>query len=119
MYKPESVLKNKMHKIQWDFEIPTDHLIPARKPGLDQLTIKKNCSSRELCHSSRPRSENKRNRKDKKWWDLARELKRLWNMRVMVMPIEVGSLGMVLKELERRLEQKSEEETRPFCQQCS
>ena len=30
MHKPESVLENEMHKIPWDFEIQTDHLIPAR-----------------------------------------------------------------------------------------
>ena len=30
MHKPESVLENKTHKILWDFEVQTDHLIPAR-----------------------------------------------------------------------------------------
>ena len=32
--KPESVLENEMQKILWDFEIQTDHLIPARRPDL-------------------------------------------------------------------------------------
>ena len=31
MYKPESILEN---KILWDFEIQTNHLISARKPDL-------------------------------------------------------------------------------------
>ena len=31
---PESILENKMHKILWDFDIQTDHLIPARWPDL-------------------------------------------------------------------------------------
>ena len=34
VYKLESILKNEMHKILWDFEIQTDHLILGRKPGL-------------------------------------------------------------------------------------
>ena len=34
MHKPESVLENETHKILWDFEIKTDHLIPARRPDL-------------------------------------------------------------------------------------
>ena len=34
MHKPESVLENETHKILWDFEIQTDHLIPARRPDL-------------------------------------------------------------------------------------
>ena len=36
--------------------------------------------------------------------DLARELKKLWNMRVKVIPIVVGALGTVPKGLERGLE---------------
>ena len=34
MHKSESVLKNETHNILWDFEIKTDHLIPARRPDL-------------------------------------------------------------------------------------
>ena len=36
--------------------------------------------------------------------DLARELKKLWNMKVKVIPIVVGALGTVPKGLERGLE---------------
>ena len=39
MHKPESILENKTHKILWDFEIQTDHAIPARR--LDQVLINK------------------------------------------------------------------------------
>ena len=34
MHKPESVVENKTHKILWNFEIQTDHQIPARRPDL-------------------------------------------------------------------------------------
>ena len=34
MYDTESVLENKTHKIRWDFEIQTDHLISPRRPDL-------------------------------------------------------------------------------------
>ena len=34
MYNPESALKNEIHKILWDFEIQTDHLISARQTNL-------------------------------------------------------------------------------------
>ena len=30
IHNPESILENKTHKILWDFEIKTDHLISAR-----------------------------------------------------------------------------------------
>ena len=34
-----------------------------------------------------------------KYLDLARELKKLWNMKVTVIPILIGMLGTVTKEL--------------------
>ena len=34
-----------MHKILWDFEIQTDHLIPARRPDLVLINKKK-----RTCH---------------------------------------------------------------------
>ena len=34
MHNPESVLENETHKLLWDFDIQTDHLISARRPDL-------------------------------------------------------------------------------------
>ena len=34
MYNPESILGNDSHKLLWDFEIQTDHLMSARRPNL-------------------------------------------------------------------------------------
>ena len=31
-YKAESVLENETHKILWDFQTQTDHLIPTKRP---------------------------------------------------------------------------------------
>ena len=39
MHNPESVLENETHKLFWDFEIQTDHLILPR--GLDLIIINK------------------------------------------------------------------------------
>ena len=41
MHEPESVLENETHNILWDFEIKTDHLIPARRPYLVLINKKK------------------------------------------------------------------------------
>ena len=46
MHKPESVLENEMHKILWDFEIQTDHLILTRWPPA--VIIDKKGSYRKL-----------------------------------------------------------------------
>ena len=39
MQNPASVLENATHKLLWDFNIQTDHLIPAKRPDL--ITINK------------------------------------------------------------------------------
>ena len=39
-----------------------------------------------------------------KYIDLARELKKLWNMKVTVIPIVIGALGKIPKGLLKRLE---------------
>ena len=62
MRNPAPVLENETHKLLWDFEIQTDHLT----------------------------SKLKECKKDK-YLDLARELKKLWNMKVTIIPF-----GMVL-----------------------
>ena len=52
------------------------------------------------------REKVKENEQIDKYWDLARELKKLWNMRVTVIPIIVGALRTVPKGLEKRLEER-------------
>ena len=44
----------------------------------------------------------KENEKMDKYLDLARELKKLWNMKVKVIPIVVGALGTAPKKLGKK-----------------
>ena len=46
MHNPEPVLENDTHKLLWDFDIQTDHLILARKPDL--IIINKKRESAKL-----------------------------------------------------------------------
>ena len=48
MHKPESVLENEMNTILWDFDIQTDHLIPARRPDLVLIDEKKKKKKKNL-----------------------------------------------------------------------
>ena len=41
MHNLESVLKNKMQKILYNFEIQTDHLTSARRPGVEIVNKKR------------------------------------------------------------------------------
>ena len=56
MYNSALVLENDTHKLLWDFNIHTDHLIPARRPDLiiinnnnNNNNKKENMQNRRLC----------------------------------------------------------------------
>ena len=105
MYNPESFLLNEMRKLLWNFEIQTDHLISARWPDLVIITKKKKKKKKErTCRIvdfsvlSDHRIKLKESEKKDKYLDLARELKKLWNMKVTVIPIVIAALGTVTKE---------------------
>ena len=46
MHNPAPVLENATRKLLWDFNIQTDHQIPARRPDL--IIINKKKKKREL-----------------------------------------------------------------------
>ena len=46
MVNPEYFLENQTHKILWDFEIQTNHVIPARRPH--DVIIKKKTTNGHL-----------------------------------------------------------------------
>ena len=92
MHKPYTVLKNEKHKILSYFFISTDHTFLARRRQLALINKEKiTCYLRK--------SENINN-----FLDLAREMKKVWSMKVTVIPIVSCVLRMVIKDLKRRLE---------------
>ena len=69
--RPDLIIINKNENLQkWDFAVPADHRIKLKE------------------------SEKKH-----RYLDLARELKKLWNLKVTVMPIVIGALVTVTKGL--------------------
>ena len=98
-----------MYKIVWDFKI--DHLIPTRKSTLaliKKIKKKKTCYIKDFTFPANYMVKIKKTQKDRQILGPARELKKnkkLLNMKVMVIPIVVGALGMVPKGLEKRLEE--------------
>ena len=107
IHKPESIRENETQRILWDFEIQTDHLILARTPDLEKICQKKKktCCIVDFAIPVDHRVKIKENKKRDKYLDLAKELKKLCNMRVMVIPIVIGEHGTVSKYLERGLEE--------------
>ena len=63
MHNPAAVLENDTHKLLWDFDIQTNHLISARRPDLIIINKKKkNLQNCGLCCPGEPQ-----NKTDGKW----------------------------------------------------
>ena len=62
MHKPDSVLKNEMHRIFWGIKIQTNDLIPDLEI---RNKTKENKLSSGFCRSRRPQSENQRIQKER------------------------------------------------------
>ena len=83
----------------------TDHVIPARRPDL--IIINKRKRIWKIVDFAVPadhRINLKESEKKDKYLDIARELKKLWNMKVTIVPIVIGALGTVTKGLLKGLE---------------
>ena len=77
MNNPAPVLENATHKLLWDFNIQTDHLIPARRPDLIIINKKKRtCKIVDFAVPVDHRIKLKECEKKDKYFDLARELKK-------------------------------------------
>ena len=105
MHNPASVLENDTHKLLRDFEIQTDHLNSARRSDLIIINRKKRtCKIVDFAAPTDPSIKLKESQKKDKYLDLARELKKLWNMKVTIILIVIGAFGTVTKGLLKGLE---------------
>ena len=104
MNNPASVLENDTHKLLWDFNIQTDHLIPARRPDLIIINKKRICKIVDFAVPADPRINLKECEKKDKYLDLTRELKKLWNMKVTIVPIVISAFSTITKGLLKGLE---------------
>ena len=115
MHNPAPVLENDTHKLLWDVNIQTDHLIPVRRPDLIIINKKKKriCKIVDFAVPADHRINLKECKKKDKYLDLARELKKLWNMKVTIVPIVIGAFGTITKGLLKGLENGKNPEMSP------
>ena len=86
----------------WDTN-GSSNLVQTTRPS-DSQQKKKNRPNSRLCHSGWSREKLKESEKRDKYWDLARELKNLWNMKVTMIPIVISAFCTVTIKLVERLE---------------
>ena len=105
-HEPESVLEGEDYKILRDFSIQTDHVIEAQR--LDLVVVdkkKRTCKIIDFAVPGDSRTEEKEKEKVEKYQDLRRELQKIWNVRVKIIPLVVGSLGATPKQFDNRLKE--------------
>ena len=92
MHKPAHVINN-THKLLWDFDIKTNHLISARRPDLIIINKKKREFVKLWTIPNDHWIKLKESEKKDKYLDPARELKKKWNVKVTIIPIVIGAFG--------------------------
>ena len=90
----------------WDFSIQTDHVIEARRPDLVVVDKKeRSCKIIDFAVPGDSRIEEKEKDKIEKCQELGRELQKIWNVKVKIIPLVAGSLGAIPKQFGKRLKQ--------------
>ena len=99
-------MENNKCKILWDFIVQTDHDIYMRRPDVIVLQEDKNLCQiiYFVCPYDR-RVDTKELEKIKHYQDLAQELKKIWNKKVKVIPLVIGTLGTILRKLRKWLKE--------------
>ena len=89
-----------------DFIIQTDHVIEARRPGLVVVDKKdRSCKIIDFAVPGDGRTEEKEKDKTEKYQNLRRELQKIRNVKMKIIPLVIGSLGATPKEFGNRLKQ--------------
>ena len=106
MQNPAAVLENDTHKLLWDFDIQTYHLISARRP--DFIVINQKLRTWKIVDFPAPADYRiilKESEKKEKYLDLGRKIKiKKMEHKVTIIPIVIGALGTVTKLLLKGLE---------------
>ena len=84
----ESVLENNDYKRLWDFSVRTDHEIGARIPDL-VIIIKgdERCQITDLAIPEDGRLREQEDEKAEKYQDLAREVRKMWDVRTPLIAV--------------------------------
>ena len=94
MHSLAPVLENNTHKVLWE-----------RRPDLIIINKKKRtCNIVDFAVPADHKIKLKECEKKDKYLDLARKLKKLWNVKVTIGPTVIGALGTITKRLLKSLD---------------
>ena len=100
-HHPEPVTKGNDATILWDFTIHTDRSIKANRPDIIVKDHKeKTCLLIDMTVPSDRNLSLKEYEKVSKYKDLEIEIQKMWNLKVTIVPVVIGALGMIQKKTE-------------------
>ena len=97
-HEPESVLQNGDFKILWDLSIQRPDLVVVNKTD-------RSCKITDFAVLGDSRIEEKEKDKIEKYQDLGRELQKIWNVKLTIISLVVGSFRAIPKQFGNRLKQ--------------
>ena len=92
-HKSQSVQRNDEYKILWDFNIQKDQVLEVRSPDIVWSTSKIECQIIDFAISGDRNIVIKEQEKIGKYQVLIIELQKVWNVKVVVIPVVTGALG--------------------------
>ena len=106
MHNPAPVQENGIHKVLWDWHVDgSPNLSQKTRPYNNQKKKKKRiCKIVDFAVPANHRIKLKECEKKNKYLDLARELKKLWNIKVTIIRIVIDAFGAITKGLLKTLE---------------
>ena len=97
-------MENDSWKILWDVSIQIDHVIEPRRPDMVIIDKTKNeCKITDFVCPFDSRIKEREKDKIKGYNGMKRELKKMWDMPVRVIPEVAGALGTTSKKLRHQL----------------
>ena len=108
-HKPILCTENKSFKNLWDFNIQAGNITEHRRP--DMIIIDKTSRKAQGVDFAVPADQIKisQERKTKNYQDLKRELQKLWNIKISIVPIVIGALGTIPRSLEKHVDKLNAE----------
>ena len=79
----------------WDFSIQSDHVIEAQRTDLVLVDKERICKIIDFAVPGDRRIEKKEKDNTEKYQDLGRELQKIWNVKVKIIPLVAGSFGAI------------------------
>ena len=97
-HEPQTVQENNEATLIWDLPVHTDRQINANRPDIIvKDKISKKCFLIDMAVPSDINVPKKELEKLSKYKDLETEIARMWEMKVITVPVIVGALGLIKK----------------------